>query len=248
MRVLVVNGNTSEAITLLLVAEAQRIVAPGTEIVAVTAPFGPAYIANRAESAIAAHAVLTALAQHADGCDAAIIACFGEPGLAAARELLPIPVVGMAEAAMLTACMLGGSFGIVTGGERWVPMLEELARAYGLERRLARVRAHRLEGAAIARDPEAAGRQLAELATACAVEDGADCVILGGAGLAGIARRIAPGVPVPLLDGFDCALRQAQLLAALAPGKPRIGSLAAPEGRASHGLDPALTRRLLGEP
>src|SRR5689334_7195094 len=129
MRLLVVNGNTSAEITRLIDAEAGSSLAPGAELVTVEPNFGPAYIATRAESAIAGHAVLDALARNAEGFDAAVIACFGEPGLDAARELLPIPVTGMAEAAMLTACMLGARFAIVTGGARWVPMLEELSDA-----------------------------------------------------------------------------------------------------------------------
>jgi allantoin racemase len=148
MRLLLVNGNTTQAITELIAEEARRSAAPSTELVAVTPRFGPAYIATRSEVAIAGHAVLECLAQHSAGVDAAVIACFGEPGLEAARELCPFPVVGMAEAAMLTACMLGARFSIVTGGARWVAMLRELARAYRLEQRLASVRAHRLEGGA----------------------------------------------------------------------------------------------------
>ena len=180
-----------------------------------TAPFGPRYIAHRAETAVAAHAVLQALEGNHQGCDAAVIACFGEPGLLAARESMPIPVVGMAEAAMLTACMLGARFSIVTGGARWVPMLRELAQAYGLERRFVSVRAHTLTGADIARDQQGARSALASLARATVEEDGADVVILGGAGLAGLAPLIAPELGVPLLDGLDCAVRQAELLAAL---------------------------------
>jgi allantoin racemase len=246
MRLLLVNGNTSPEITSLIAEEARRSVSPTTELFAVTPRFGPAYIATRSEAAIAAHGILAALAEHADKADAAVIACFGEPGLGAARELLQIPVVGMAEAAMLTACMLGARFAIVTGGARWAPMLEELARLYGLEERLAAVRTHHLEGGAIARDRDGAARQLAELARRCVEEDGADCVILGGAGLAGIAARIADTVPVPVLDGLDCAIRQAELLAALATRKASAGSYGALEGRTSTGLDEALAGKLLG--
>jgi allantoin racemase len=246
MRLLLVNGNTSPEITALIAEEARRSASPGTELVAVTPRFGPAYIATRSEAAIAAHGILAALAEHAGSADAAVIACFGEPGLAAARELLPIPVTGMAEAAMLTACMLGGRFAIVTGGARWVPMLEELTRAYGLERRLAAIRTHPLEGGAIAQDRDGAAGQLAELARRCIDEDGADCIILGGAGLAGIAARIGDSLPVPVLDGLDCAVRQAELLAAMAASKPTAGSYANLDGRASRGLDAALADRLLG--
>jgi len=246
MRLLLVNGNTSPEITRLIEAEARRSASSGTELIAKTPRFGPASISTRSELAIAAHAILATLAEHAGRADAAVIACFGEPGLAAARELCACPVVGMAEAAMLTACMLGNRFAVVTGGRRWVPMLKELAHAYGLAARLASVRAHALEGGAIARDREGAAQALADLACRTVEEDGADVVILGGAGLAGIAARIADRVPVPVLDGLDCAVRQAELLVALGCRKPVAGSFSAPEARASVGLDASLGARLLG--
>ncbi len=86
----------------------------GTEVVAVTAPYGVPYIATRAEAVIGGRVALEVLAEHAPGCDVAVIAAFADPGLGGARELLPMPVIGMAEAAMLTSCMLGRRFSIVT--------------------------------------------------------------------------------------------------------------------------------------
>ena len=97
MRVLLINPNITEAMTESMAAEARRFASPSTEIIAVTAAFGTQYVENRIEAAIAAHAVLDALAKHAAGCDAALICAFGDPGLAAAREFVDIPVVGIEE-------------------------------------------------------------------------------------------------------------------------------------------------------
>ncbi len=107
MRILLLNPNTSPGITALLDAAARPALAAGTELVSMTASRGVPYIASRAEAAIGGVVVLELLAEHHAGFDAAIIAAFADPGLGAARELLPIPVVGLAEAGMLTACMLG---------------------------------------------------------------------------------------------------------------------------------------------
>src|SRR5215471_20167550 len=85
----------------------------------VTGEFGARYISTRAAAAIAAHAALDALAEHVTGFDAVYLACFGDPGLAALKEVSPVPVVGMAEASVRTACGLGGRFAIVTGGTAW---------------------------------------------------------------------------------------------------------------------------------
>jgi Asp/Glu/hydantoin racemase len=217
MRLLLLNGNTDPAITALLATRAAdaipRLGLPAATLVPVTAPFGARYISTRAAVAVAGHAVLAALAEHvgADnpaGYDAAIIACFGEPGIEAARELLPIPVVGMAEASIAAALALAPRIALLTGGALWVPMLEEFALLRGHGRDTVLVRGVAPTGDMIARDPDAAAALLVEAARA-AMRDGAGAVVLGGAGLAGLAPRIAPHVTVPVLDSLDCALAAA---------------------------------------
>jgi allantoin racemase len=123
-----------------------------------------------------------------------------------------VPVVGMAEASILQACAVGRRFSIVTGGAAWKPMLEEFVAAQGLAARLASVRTVAPTGADIARNPAAALALLAKSCAACA-KDGADVVILGGAGLAGLAARLQGKVEVPLLDGVGCAVTMALALA-----------------------------------
>ncbi len=102
MKILLANANTTAAVTEICAASARAAAAPGTEIVAVTPHFGPAIISSRAENAIAAHGIIDALAEHHGGCDAAILAVSYDTALTAARQLLPIPVIGMTEAACLT--------------------------------------------------------------------------------------------------------------------------------------------------
>ena len=87
----------------------RKVAAPGTALVPLTAPRGLPYIASRAEAQIGGTIVLEMLAEHHRSADGAVIAAFGDPGLFGARELFDIPVIGMSEAAMLTACMLGRS-------------------------------------------------------------------------------------------------------------------------------------------
>lgn len=214
MRLLLLNGNTDSAITDLLATRAMeaipRLGLPPAEIVPATAPFGARYISTRAAVVIAGHAVLSALADHvgADnprGYGAAVIACFGEPGIEAARELMPIPVVGMAEASIAAGLALAPRVALLTGGASWVPMLEEfrLIRGHGPARVM--VRGVAPTGDMIARDPDGAIALLVE-AAAAAARDGAQAVVLGGAGLAGLAPRVAPLVGVPVLDSLDCAL------------------------------------------
>jgi allantoin racemase len=244
VRVLVINPNTSAAVTDLVAARVRAIAGDGATIIAITGRFGARYIASRAAAAIAGHAALDALAEHLAGgdgaCDAVYLACFGDPGLAALKEISPVPVVGMAEASCRAACSRGERFAIVTGGARWEPMLREFVSALGLSERLAAIRTIAPAGDEIARDPEAALSHLAAACTACATQDGADAVILGGAALAGLAARIQPAVPVPVLCSVEAGAR-----AVLAAGKAGRCATSAPAAD-TIGLAPALAK-LLGK-
>ena len=116
MKLLLVNGNTTQAVTDRVVAEARRCAAPGTMMTGVTARFGVSIVSTEADDEIAGHAVLDALASHFAGHDAAIMAISFDTALLGARHIIPIPVVGMTEASLLTACLLGRRFGLITLG------------------------------------------------------------------------------------------------------------------------------------
>ena len=239
MRILVINPNTTEAVTERVVEHVRRI-APSATIVPATGRFGARYIASRAAAAIAGHAALDAYAAFGADCDAVYLACFGDPGLLALREIAPVPVVGMAEAACREAAA-AGRFSIVTGGTAWQPMLSEFVALLGLSDRLAGIRATNATGGEIHRDPDAALADLVAACRACAEADGAQTVILGGAGLAGLAERIRPEVPVPVLCSVEAGTR-AVLAAAAQPGP------APSRHRPTDvtGLSPALARLLAG--
>ena len=245
--ILLINPNTTRSITDLVLRTARGFASRGTKLRAATGRFGPRYIASRVGYAVAGHAAVDALASDRGTKDAVVLACFGDPGLSALKEIADVPVVGMADASILQACAMGDRFSIVTGGERWKSMLEEFVAGHGLTSRLASVRTVAPTGADIARDPGAAMALLAEGCAACAREDGADVVILGGAGLAGLAARLRKAVEVPLLDGVACALSMAEGLAAQAPRKASVGSLSRPAPVDSIGLSPALKKTLLAK-
>jgi allantoin racemase len=243
MRILFANPNTTVAITERIAATARAAASPGTEIIAVTGRTGVPYIANRAEAVIGARVALDLLSEHADGCDAAVVAAFADPGVGGARELLSIPVIGMAEAAMLTACMLGRRFSIVTFATSIQPWFRECVEYNGLSGRLASIRS----ATGVFSDVTTVQDEMADaLVDACrrAVEqDEADVVILGGAPLAGLAATVADRVPVPLVDGVAAAVRQAEVLAALRPRKATAGTFRRPDPKPITGV-PALLARL----
>ncbi|MCE2947206.1 MAG: aspartate/glutamate racemase family protein [bacterium] len=249
---LLINPNTSVAVTSLAAGHVSEITGSGVRLVEATGRFGCAYISSERCFAVAALAALDCYAQQGAGCDAVLLACFGDPGLLALREVSPVPVIGLAESCMLGSASRAGRFSIVTGGAAWKPMLERLAGALGVSKALASVRTVDVTGGQIAADPDAALDRLLSCCRAAVAEDGAREVILGGAGLAGLAARIQPHCPVPLLDSVEVgarAARDALDQAARDPLEVRQSSTftgAAEAAVATVGLDPALARLISG--
>ncbi|MFN3670892.1 MAG: aspartate/glutamate racemase family protein [Bosea sp. (in: a-proteobacteria)] len=241
MRILLINPNTMAAMTELVVRVVTPLLPAGVSLTAATGRIGARYISTRTAAAIAGHAALDAYAEHGEGCDAVYLACFGDPGLFALKELAPVPVLGMAEASCQAAARLAPRFSIVTGGERWGPMLRDFVGALGLANSLAAIEAVAPTGADIAADPEGAVALLAQACRRTAERDGAGAVILGGAGLAGLAARVQPHLDIPVLCSVETGF--AAVLAALqAPyEKPASGDFSTPPGVDSVGLSPRLS-------
>ena len=244
MRILLLNPNTTQAVTGLLLAAGQPAADAGTELIPLTAARGVPYIATRAEAQIGGAVALEMLAEHHRRADGAIIAAFGDPGLMGARELFDFPVVGMAEAAMLTACMLGRRFAIVTFATALGPWYQECVELHGLTGRLAGIRM--LDGAFRSISDVQAEKEalLVDLANRAVTEDGADVVILGGAPLAGLAEKVADRIPVPVVDQIAAAVKQIEALVTLKPRKATAGTFRRPGAKDTTGLPQALAARI----
>jgi allantoin racemase len=242
MRILLANANTTEAVTAACAAAARAAASPGTEILPVTARFGAKVIATRVENAIAAHAVLDCLAEHQAGCDAAILAVSYDTGLDAARQLLPMPVLGMTEAACLVACTQATRFGLVTFNQAGV--FQSLVASHGLSARFSGVQLTGGAASDMFTDPEGMSARVIAACERC-VADGAEAVVLAGAVFAGLAGRLQPRAGVPLLDGIACATVLAEALVRLGLKRPTQGSLA-PPARETVGLSGKLAALLAG--
>ena len=244
MKILLINANTTPAVTERIAAEARRVATPGTEVLPVTGTFGAPIIGTRAEMAVAEHSALDLFARHGAGVDAVVIGVSFDVGLRALRELSDVPVVGMTEAACLVACTLGGPFGIVTYGARSAGILREIVAGYGLAGRLAGVHGLDASPADMLKDPQALHAQIAGAACDLVERQGAEAVILAGAVMAGLPPLIQQQVPCPLVEAVACGIGLAELLVRLAHAKAKSGSFAAIGKRASSGLGPELAALL----
>ncbi len=244
MKLLIINPNISASVTELIGQEARRIASPSTEITTLTAELGVAYIETRFEAMIGAYATAELAARHAAQHDAVIVAAFGDPGLAALREVLDIPVLGLTESALMSACMLGQRFSIIAISRRISAWYRETVLANGLLDRLASIRTldQRVQNISSIQLDHA--DELKALCMQAIEHDGADVLIIAGAPLAGLARAIASEIPVPLVDGVSSAVRHAESLVALGAQAPKLGSFAHPPLKPNKGLSPAIQKIL----
>jgi Asp/Glu/hydantoin racemase len=247
VRLLLINPNISDSVSALIRSEAQRSASPATQITVLTAPFGVAYIETRFEALIGAYAAAQLAAEHHAGHDAVIVAAFGDPGLGGLREAMPVPVLGLTESALASACLLGHRFSIIAISQRIQAWYREIVEANGLVGRLASIRALNRPLASIDQVQDEHAGALRELCERAVTDDGAEVIVLAGAPLAGLARTLRGQLPVPVVDGVSSAVRHAETLVALAPGKAVRGSFAPPPVKPHRGLPEAIAR-LLGEP
>lgn len=231
MRIRVVNPNTTASMTAAIGACAERVAGPGVTVEAVNPSWGPPSLESHHDDAMAAPGVLELIAEgERDGVDGFVIACFGDPGLAAAREVATGPVVGIAEAAMRTASYLGRRFSVVTTLSRTVPHIEELALLYGLERQCASVRASDIPVVALETDPDAQDL-IALIARQALGEDRSDAIVLGCAGMTDFCADLGRELGVPVVDGVAAATVTVESLLRLGLGTGKQREFARPEAK-----------------
>lgn len=205
MRLLFINPNTTTAMTETIEAQARSVAAPGTEIVAVNPSRGPAAIETRRDEEMAINEMLSSLPTwHPDSYDAVAIACFGDPGLDEVRARVRAPVVGIAQAAMLSACASGKKFGVVAALDSAIPIMTDLATGYGLGERLTGVRPVGLGVLEVARDIDRSRRAI-EAAVRRSFADGAESVCLGCAAMGQLAPVLTAELGRPVIDGVQSA-------------------------------------------
>jgi len=225
----VINPNTTESMTALIAEAARASASPQTRIIGRTSSFGPASIEGHYDEALATIGMLRAVeAGDKDGADAHVIACFGDPGLLAAREISAAPVLGIAEAAMRAASFVATHFSVVTTLSRTRVIAEHLLRNYGLEQICRKVRA--VDVAVLDLDkPESnvRGLLLGECRAAL-TQDGIGAIVLGCAGMADLAEELSTELGIPVIDGVAAAVRFAEALIGLGLKTSKYGDLAFP--------------------
>ena len=229
MEILVVNPNTTASMTEKIGAVAALVASPGTRITAVNPATGPESIEGYYDEAIAVPGLLAEIAKgEARGVDGHVIACFDDTGLDAARALAGAPVVGIGEAGFHAASLIAGSFSVVTTLGRAVPAIQHNLVRYGLASRCVRVRAVEVPVLAL-EDPATGARARIEAEIERAkCDDRAEVIVLGCAGMAGLAADLSTRCGLPVLDGVAAAVTLIEALVRLGLRTSKLGGYAPP--------------------
>lgn len=215
MRILIINPNTTAAMTRSIEAAARAVVDGDVEITAVNPESGPAAIQGPQDGEAALPGLFAVFDREivsSRAHDACIIACFDDTGLAALKARSPVPVIGIGEAAFHAATLLGARFSVVTTLPVSVPVIAENIEAYGFARHCAKVRASGVAVLEIDAAPDSSNAAIsAEIARAIG-EDGPQSIVLGCAGMADLARTMEAEHGLPVIDGVAAAVLLAQAL------------------------------------
>lgn len=234
MKIKVINPNTTTSMTDIIALTAREIAAPGTEIIALTSKSGAVSLEGHYDEAMSIVGLVDAIREGPEA-DAYIIACFGDPGLLAAREIASGPVIGIAEAAMHAASFIATGFSIVTTLERTRIIAEQLVRNYGMEHHCRRVRATDIPVLELNNSHSNARSMILQECENAILEDKSGAIVLGCAGMTDLTKFLEDRLQIPVIDGVTAAVKFAEALVGLGLKTSKRGDLAYPLHKSYNG-------------
>ncbi|WOD40303.1 aspartate/glutamate racemase family protein [Nodosilinea sp. E11] len=237
MKISVINPNTTATMTEKIGVAARQVAAPTTEILACNPTMGPVSIEGHYDEALSVIGVLDEIRRgEAAGMDGYVIACFGDPGLGAARELARGPVIGIAEAAMHVASLVAPRFSIVTTLGRTKGIAQHLVTSYGMTAHCAGIRAAEVAVLALEESGSTAYDQILQECRLALVEDEAEAIVLGCGGMADLAAELAANLGVPVIEGVTAGVKLVEAVVALGLGTSKVRDYAYPIAKPCLGL------------
>ena len=205
MRLIIINPNSDPAQTAAIQQAALAYADGRYEVETFSTPGAPQYIDTYRDAALALPGMMRLVQEQEDRADAFVVACHCDPNVDVLREITRRPVIGIGEASMKTASLLGHKFSVVSTSDRGIPEKEDNIHSYGLDWALASLRCP--DGGCTATDMAGRLRCAARLAVE---QDRAEVIVLAAAGQVELARDISRELGVPVLDGVPCAMMLAE--------------------------------------
>lgn len=201
MKILIINPNSDRNITEAIQRTAENFARGAFEAVCMSAPGAPSFIETYEDEIKAARGMIQLVRENEDTFDAFVVACHSDPNLDAIKEITRKSVVGIGEASMKMASMLGHCFSVISDKKHSIPNKELLVSQYHLKDALASVRAPEDEMSGWS-DKE----KYLQTAKVSIEQDGAEVIVLGCAAMTGLDKPLQDKLGVPVLDGIVCAL------------------------------------------
>lgn len=201
MKIFIINPNSDDRITSAILGTAAAFAGDDFDVVCKSTPGAPSFIETYEDAVKAAPGMIQLIKDNHETCDGFVVACHSDPNLDVMKEISLKPVVGIGEASMKLASMLGHRFSVLSDNRHSIPNKEALVRRYHLEGMLAS-----------ARSPEEKSMNVDELekyyrtARKALDEDGAEVIVLGCAAMTGMDKPLQKRLQAPVLDGIICAL------------------------------------------
>ncbi|WP_037360963.1 aspartate/glutamate racemase family protein [Amycolatopsis orientalis] len=244
-RLLVVNCNISESITSVIDAAARAAAGPDAEVATIAPSWGVASAEGYLDGQLASVAMLDAVRRYDRPYDAVVLAGFGEPGREAFRELLEVPVVDITDAAVHVALMLAPRFGVVTSLPRAIVQIQDSLHSAGVAANCVGVRAADLPVLKVG-TLEIGPESPLVVQSRTLLEQGAEALVLGCAGLAGLDKEVSAHLGVPVIDPVAAGVAMAEALVRLGHRTSKLRTYAAPRAKARPGWDAGSERVLAG--
>ena len=245
MNLLIVNPNTSDAMTEDIRRTVEQAKSPDVSVTVTGPDFGPEALESFYDYTLAAFGLCRLLEQKTEQYDGVLIACYGDPGLYAAKEICDCPVIGIAEASISVSLLLGSRFSILTASEKAVPMMENMVTQYGMQSR----RAGEFPISMSVLDAEANRDEMVKRLIATgqrAVDAGAEVLILGCAGMTGFSGPVSRTLGVPVMDPVETASRTLEMMCRGNIGLSKKGLYKTPDKKNLKN-EPMLTKNLFKE-
>ena len=208
MKIKIINPNTTLRMTREIEEAAKKYASEGTEVYAVSPPTGPDSVESLYDEVLASPGVISEVIKgdREENADAFIIACFGDPGLEAAREVTDKPVIGIAQAAVTAARLMAPNFSVLYVLDKSQKIIENVLKLHNAEKECCSIRSIGL-GVLESEDKERLLKALTEKGRACMEEDGAECILLGCAGYVQFAEKMKEDLGILVLDGVVPAVK-----------------------------------------
>jgi len=243
-KALVINPNTSQSMTAEIEETAVRVFQAPWECEVLAAPAGPESLESWTDYHLASVCVLPLVESYQAEVNGILLACFGDPGLYLLKEYCEVPVIGIAEASMSIAILLGAKFGILAGMRRAAELMDSMVRTYGMEARYAGTESLEMRVLDFDKDREKTLERLASTSLKLR-ERGAEVLLLGCAGLTNFVDALQEKVEMPVIDPVEAGCRVLQTVHASGLDTSHIGLFNSPAPQRMNRLETGFTEDMI---